>query len=98
MRRRLVREPFAQVALVDPRGESQLRDRHRPLGVQRFVEPQRIADMNQRNAGGASEVAEHLTHELAQLIHVDIGHDCLPLDCDPGVDEYFTAITGQARI
>jgi hypothetical protein len=43
--------------------------------------PELIADMNQRNARRAAEIAEHLTHELVQLIHIDIGHDRLLLRC-----------------
>jgi hypothetical protein len=83
MRRCLMRQPFAQIALVDPRGRGQFRDSHRALGVQRFVEPERVTDMDQRDTRRAAEIAEHLTHELVQFIHVDVGHDCLLLRCGP---------------
>ncbi len=39
-----------------------------------FVKAQRIADMHQRDARRAAEIAEYLTHELVQFIHVDIAH------------------------
>ncbi len=59
-----MRQPFAQVALVDPGCGGQLGDRHRAALVHGLVEAQRIADPDQRDACRAAEVRQHLSDKL----------------------------------
>jgi hypothetical protein len=73
---RLLRRPFAQVAFVEPARGGQLRDRHRPLRLQRLVETDGIADADQSNARGAAEIAEHLADKLVQLVFVHFRLQC----------------------
>jgi hypothetical protein len=61
---------------MDARRRGQFRDRHRPLCVQRLVEPERIAEVDQGYARRTAEIREHLSDELVQLVVVD--HHPLP--------------------
>jgi hypothetical protein len=53
--------------------------------------------MNQRNARGTAEIAEHLTYKVVQFIHVEIGHDRLLLR-GSGSYECSTALLDLGRV
>src|SRR5271166_3418873 len=56
VRGRLMRQPFAQIALVDAGCGSELGYGHWAALMQGLVKSQRVADAHQRNAGGTAEV------------------------------------------
>ena len=56
IRRRLVRTPFTQVALIEPGGGRQLANGHRTLLVQSLVKAERVADAHHRDARGTAEI------------------------------------------
>ena len=62
-----MRQPFAQVALVDPSRGGKLAHGHWAALMQSLVEPQRITDPYQCNTRCAAEIGEHLSHELMQF-------------------------------
>jgi len=67
----LMRQPFAQVALVDPRFGGELLYRRRPSGMQDLVQTRGVTDPNQRDARRAGEIRQHLSHELMELCLVN---------------------------
>ena len=68
-----MRQPFAQVALVDVGRFGELVARHGALGMQRLVQPERVAHADQGDAGGATQVAKDLPDKLVQPTLVDHG-------------------------
>ena len=58
VRGRLVRQPLAQVSLVGAGCGGEFARCHRPLGVKRLVQPERIADPHHRDARCAAEIAQ----------------------------------------
>jgi hypothetical protein len=66
-----MRQPFAQIALVDAGFGSELGDCHRAPLVQGLVKAQGVADANERNARRTAEIGQHLSDELVQFCFVD---------------------------
>ena len=54
--------------------------------------------MDESDTRGAAEIAEHLTHELVQLIHVNVRHDRLHIHCDCRLLEYRALLLDEIRI
>ena len=71
--RRLVGQPFAQVALVDAGRVGELAAGHGALGMQRLVQPERVAHADQGDADGATQIAKDLSDKLVQPTLVDHG-------------------------
>src|SRR5262245_11553194 len=65
-----MRQPLAQISFVDFGSLGELCARHGPLGVERLVEAQRVADPHHGDAGRAPEVSQHLANELIELVLV----------------------------
>ena len=59
-----MRQPLAQIALVDAGRGGELGHRHRTALVHGLVEAQRIADADQRDACRAAEIRQHLSDKL----------------------------------
>ena len=76
--RRLGREPFSQVALVEAGHDRQFRRGRGASRLQRFVEAEPVAQHHQGGAHGRPHVAGHLTHEGLKpcLIRRHIGLPC----------------------
>ena len=69
-----MRQPFAQVALVDAGRGGKLGHRHRTAGMQGLVQPQRVTDAHQRDARRTAEIGQHLPDELMQFGFVHVPH------------------------
>jgi hypothetical protein len=59
-----MRQPLAQVALVDAGCGGELVYHHRAAVMQRLVETESVTDADQRDACRAAEVRQHLSDEL----------------------------------
>ena len=96
-----MREPFAQIALIDLRSIGELGAAHRTLRVKRPVQPERVAHAHQGDTGGAAQIAENLSDELIELSLVD--HEIVPsdqwTDRDGAANHHFAPIlTRRQRI
>ena len=95
-----MRQPFAQIALVDAGRGGKLVYGHCAALVQSLIEPQRITDPDQCNARRAAEIRQHLSHKLMQFRVVN--HGFLPdsaarLSDWPGWTSWFTDQSRSVR-